>query len=71
MSRKVGITHGQKTLHVASEAGAVFIAAPFLWWAADQTEDPTARDGLRLLAVATWAIDGYLLLRFMRKVKSC
>ncbi len=68
MSKCVSITPDQRSLHVASEAAAVMLVVPFLWWASGKTEDETARDGLRLLAVTTRAVYGYLLWKFTRKM---
>lgn len=60
----------QANAHLVGEAGAVLIAAPFLWWASNQTTDKRAAYGLRALAVATAALDGWLLWRNMRDTYS-
>ena len=63
----VDVPEQQRILHIASEAGAVGVAAPFLWWASNQTQDARARAGLRALALATLAIDGWLLWQWLER----
>lgn len=59
---------GQRNLHVASEAAALAVAVPFLGYVATRKELPGwVRAGSGALAVATLAIDGYLLVQWARK----
>lgn len=59
------IPAGQRRLHVASEAAALLVAAPFLGYVATRKELPGwVRLGSGVLAVATLVIDGYLLVQW-------
>ena len=55
------VSDRRRAAHIASELAGVTLAAPFLWWASSQTQNPIARAGLRTLALATLIIDGALL----------
>lgn len=61
------IGEGQHTVHVVSEAAAVFLGIPFLLWAATTSSSPLARAGLRTMAAATLVIDGGLLLHWLTR----
>lgn len=67
LADEVCIPPAQRTVHVVSEAIAVFVGVPFLLWAATTSSSPAARAGLRTMAVATIAIDGGLLLTWLMK----
>ena len=61
------ISDAQRDLHIATEAIGVGIAAPFLWWASEQTDDEAARAGLKALAAGTAVVDGALLANWLMK----
>lgn len=54
-------------VHVTTEALALGVGVPFLLWASFQTSKPAARTGLRLLALTTIAVDGWLLTQYARQ----
>ncbi len=60
----------QQRAHIIGEAAGLLIAAPYLWWASNQTENTRAKYGLRALAVSTAALDGWLLWRNLRAAYS-
>lgn len=54
----------RRAVHITSEAAALAVGVPFLVWASYQTSNPSARDGLRAMALATVLVDGWLLWRW-------
>ncbi len=64
----VQISARQQRVHVVSEAAAVLLVVPFLGLVAAQKELPTwMRIGVGALAVTTLALDGYLLIQWMKR----
>ena len=61
----VWISDQQRTVHIVTEAAAVFLTVPFLLWAANRTPDKTAAAGMRALAAGALVVDGWLLYRFL------
>ena len=61
-----GVSPAQRQVHIVSEAAAVSLVAPFLWWASYQTDNPIARSGLRGVSLATWLVDAPLLFQWSR-----
>jgi len=62
------IDQRQRNLHVLSEGAAIVILAPFLAWCALRRDlPPGARAVAGAAAVATVLVDGYLLMRFLRR----
>lgn len=64
--KNVCITEKQKNIHVASEAVAVFLLAPYMLWASARVKDPGMRNVFRTVAVGTLLIDGYLLFQYSK-----
>ena len=54
----------EKQFHILTEALSVFIAAPFLFYAARYHPDTTIQALLRLFAVSLVVVDGYLLSKY-------
>jgi hypothetical protein len=60
------ISDKQRRLHMRSELLAVLVVAPFSFWLASRRELPRgARVAAGVLGVATLAVDGYLLSRYL------
>lgn len=56
----------QRTVHIVAEVSAL-LSVPFLFWAADRTTHPLARDGLRSMAVSTLLVDSWLLYQWFKE----
>lgn len=66
------ISKSQQKVHQATEALAVFVAAPFTAWLALKPSDklePWERTGLGILTIGTLIVDGGLLISWLRKKK--
>jgi hypothetical protein len=62
------IPESQRQLHATSEALAVVVAAPFLFWlSANPRLPPWARVTAAVMGAGTLLVDGYLLTRMVRK----
>lgn len=58
----------QRSVHVVTEAIAVFAVVPFMFWLATKRELPTWARGTSLaIAAGTLLVDGWLLTRFLRE----
>ncbi len=58
----------QRGLHIASEAFALFVIAPTLWHMSKKpTLNKDERDFLKVVAVGTVLVDGYLLAKWVQK----
>lgn len=58
----------QRSVHMASEAVAVFAVAPFMFWLAFRKDLPGwARAASGLIGAGTLLIDGYLLLQYSQQ----
>lgn len=63
----VRITPTQRTLHMTTEAVALFAVAPFMIWISGQKSlEPWARKYAMALGLGTLLVDGYLLSRYLR-----
>jgi hypothetical protein len=63
----VTIPRSQRTLHVTSEAVALFAVAPFMIWLSGQKSlEPWARNYAMALGLGTILVDGFLLSRYIR-----
>ena len=60
---------GRRRLHIATEALSMAVAVPFLLWASAVTPHPAAKAGLRVLAIVTALVDGYLLTRWRKQAR--
>lgn len=54
----------EKQFHILTEALSVFVAAPFLIYAAQAHPDRMMQTLLRLFAVSLVVVDGYLLAKY-------
>jgi len=62
------IPPAQRSLHVVTEAVAVFAIAPFMFWLATKKQlPPWARGTSLAIAAGTLLVDGWLLTRFLRE----
>lgn len=63
----VEISERQRDVHVASEAAAVALVAPFLIYAGTRKRPltPTEKKGLVAVGVMTLIVDGYLLNKYL------
>jgi hypothetical protein len=60
------ITPEQRSVHVVTEAVAVFAVTPFMFWLGTKKELPTWARGTSLaIAAGTLLIDGWLLVRWL------
>lgn len=58
----------QRDLHVATEAIALVVVAPFMLWLSRRRElEPWARRTALTIGVGTLLIDGYLLSRYVAR----
>ena len=51
----------RRSVHMVAETLGVAVAAPLLWWASGQTNNPRARGALRALAIGMGVTDAALL----------
>ena len=63
------ISRGQRRLHIAGEAAAVFLVSPFLGYLALKGGHLTKSDryALGAIVLGSLAIDGYLLRKFTKR----
>lgn len=62
----VGISQSQRRLHILSEAAAVTLVAPFMFYVATRKELPSwARFAAAAIGVGTIVVDGYLLAKYV------
>lgn len=67
MSDGICITEGQRKAHIASEAAALAVVAPFSLWLATRKELPVAARALSgVIGVTTLAIDGVFIARYLK-----
>ncbi len=72
-SGEYAISKAQRNVHVTFEALAVFVSVPFLGYLALSKKDKPLEDwerfGLGAMAITTLAVDGALLVQWMRQRK--
>ena len=56
-----------KQLHMITEAAAVFVYVPYFWFLADRQALPFDRNALKLFAMASFIVDGYLLYKWLEQ----
>lgn len=59
-------TSTQRDVHIISEAAALLVAAPFLFYVGATSKRRGVRQFATALGVATVAIDGWLLYQYLR-----
>ncbi len=60
----------RRNVHMVTEALGVAVAAPMLWWASGQTNNPNARAALRALAISMGATDAALLASYAYDIRN-
>ena len=67
MSDGICITESQRRVHIAAEAVALAVVAPFTFWLATRRELPTAARALSAaIGATTLVVDGVLISRYLK-----
>lgn len=60
----------RRNVHMVTELLGVAVAAPMLWWASGQTNNPRARAALRALAIGMGVTDAALLSSYAYDIRA-